>query len=153
MKRSTQILLMVFLLQLALTCTVAANKESLLLQCTQAKNRGEYSQAISFCTQALEVDSNYIDALYWRGYSQTALGNYSAAVADLSKLLELQPTDAQAWSTRAAAHRRMGNLTAALSDANKSIELDAKRWDGYMTRAMIFAEMKRTVSSFNPLGA
>jgi tetratricopeptide (TPR) repeat protein len=124
---------LIVLLLLALTNIAAAEKEDLLNQCTQAKDQNEFTQAVSYCTQALDLDSDYIDALFWRGFSQIQLGKYDDAINDMSRVLKLQPLDVEAWSHRAAAYRRSGKFTQALSDANRALEIDPQDLGGHMT--------------------
>jgi len=133
----------VFILISAFISTAAAGKEDLLKECTAAKDRGEYTQAISYCSQALALDSSYVDALYWRASSQIKLKNYSAAIIDLSQELQLQPLDAEAWSLLGTTYRRSGNLALVYCDAKRALEIDAKFSGGYMTRALIFDDMSQ----------
>ena len=52
---------------------------------------GEYDEAISDATKAIELDSEYADSYSTRGASYDKLGAHEKAISDYTKALELDP--------------------------------------------------------------
>ena len=66
------------------------NRAKILLERKDIKNP-DINRAVNDLEKALELDSNFIDALFAMAAAQKKLENYNEALNFLDKLLELQP--------------------------------------------------------------
>ena len=74
--------------------------------------------AVADFSRAIECDTNYTDAYFWRADALAALGNYHAALIDYNRVLE-------ANESIHATHERIGEIESALGDtASALVELD-----------------------------
>ncbi|KAG6467032.1 tetratricopeptide repeat protein 1-like [Zingiber officinale] len=55
----------------------------------------QYTDAVTECTKALELNPSYIKALVRRAEAHEKLENYEEAIADLKKVIELDPSNDQ----------------------------------------------------------
>ena len=60
-------------------------------------DKGNYDQAISDCTRAIELDPNYADAYYNRGVAYGDKGNYDQTISDCTRAIELNLNYADAY--------------------------------------------------------
>ncbi|XP_074592051.1 uncharacterized protein LOC141847864 [Curcuma longa] len=55
----------------------------------------QYTDAVTECTKALELNPSYVKALVRRAEAHEKLDNYEEAIADLKKVIELDPSNDQ----------------------------------------------------------
>ncbi|KAA8535402.1 hypothetical protein F0562_030405 [Nyssa sinensis] len=60
---------------------------------------GQYKDAITECSKALELNPKYLKALLRRGEAHEKLENFEEAIADMKKILELDESNVQARRT------------------------------------------------------
>jgi tetratricopeptide (TPR) repeat protein len=63
----------------------------------------KYQEAINDYTQALEIEPNYLNALYGRGKAFKELKKYQEAVIDYTKVIEIDPNYNEAYVYRGVA--------------------------------------------------
>ena len=68
---------------------------------TEKIQKGLYKESISSYNNAIEKDSNYVDAYHDRGLVKDYVRDYFGAIIDFDKAIELDPTDAMAYYNRA----------------------------------------------------
>lgn len=56
--------------------------------------QNKFSQSASVASQALQIDSNHVKALYRRAVARRATGDWDVAKQDLKRVLEIEPTNA-----------------------------------------------------------
>jgi tetratricopeptide (TPR) repeat protein len=87
-----------------------------------------FDAAISDFSGAIDLDPNYAEAYYERGYCYNEASNrdYSKAIADETIAIELKPDFAHAYAERGYAYFMSGGRDAsvAITDCNKAVELD-----------------------------
>lgn len=86
-------------------------------------DKGQYDQAISYLTKALEYDPRHVRAYTERGYAYDRKGQYDQAISDHTKALEINPSYANAYNNRGYAYFQKGQYDQAISDLSKALEL------------------------------
>ena len=99
---------------------------------------GEYDQAFSELTKAIEINPKLARAYVIRGMADNDKGKFDLAVADYSKVIEIKPTDAHAYVGRGMAYLNNGEYDPAVADYNKAIEIDPTTADAYRLRARAY---------------
>ena len=113
-----------FLIGTALFCIattgLAEDPEHLGALGTGAFRQKDYDQAIKYFSEAIQVNSNYVGAYYFRGLSYLATTQYDNAIADLSRALALNTNDPEAYYFRGLCYldkKRYDKVAADMSSA------------------------------------
>ena len=107
----------------------------------------DYYGAIADYTKAIELDPDYANAYYNRGYTKYLLKDYYGAIADYSKVIELSTDDSQltmeglelvgyALSERGFMKFNLKDFSAAIIDYDMSIEINSNNAEAYGFRGM-----------------
>ncbi|MFM2155652.1 MAG: hypothetical protein RL516_401 [Bacteroidota bacterium] len=89
-------------------------------------NKHNYSGALLEYTNAIELDSNFIEAIYWRGKANYELKNYNDAIIDYNKACNLNNNYKDAIYDRGCAKFESKDYKGAIEDFSKSISLSSK---------------------------
>ena len=111
----------------------AYSKRALLYYTT-----GQYDQAISEYTKAIELNPKNAMTYYYRGNAYRAKDQYKEAVSDYTKVLELNPTSAEAYHNRAMMYYKQGQPKPAISDFTKAIEINPRLMQAYCNRGAAY---------------
>jgi len=65
-----------------------------------AFGQGNFNLAIKYFTQAIELNTNYVGAYYYRALSYMGRKQYDKSIEDLSQALSLNTNNADAWYFR-----------------------------------------------------
>jgi|GEM_PF-1128152 len=122
------------------TAMLTPTAESFIQQGDQAAQGGDYQQAITFYTQAIQLDPSNALAYYKRGLAYAQSEDQPAAILDYNQALALNPQYAPAYSARAAAYLELDGLALALDDVARGITVDATYAPLYQLRALIQIE-------------
>ncbi|GCD10045.1 DUF2262 domain-containing protein [Clostridium tagluense] len=76
------------------------NIDSLVDEGLEFLNSGDYEKAEPYFKEAIEIDNNYAQAYYFRGYCYTKMKEYQKALTDLEMSIELDQSDWRACSFR-----------------------------------------------------
>jgi len=85
--------------------------------------RGDFQEALTDHTKAIELEPNYTDAYYGRGLAKSSLQDYQGAIVDFTKAIDLNPDHSDAFYSRANAYLGLGQKSKALADFMKTIDL------------------------------
>jgi tetratricopeptide (TPR) repeat protein len=85
--------------------------------------KGEYYDAITSWTKALEESPEDADTYSNRGNAYKQLKQYEKAIEDFSKLIELEPTSPYGYFTRGGAYKHLEQHEKAIEDFSKVIEV------------------------------
>ena len=99
---------------------------------------GEYDQAFSELTKAIEIDPGDSRAYVSRGVAYNDKSEYDLAIADFTKVIEIKPTDARAYVHRGMAYGNKGEYDLSVADHSKAIEIDPMITDPYKDRARAY---------------
>lgn len=91
-------------------------------QATLLANQGNWDEAESLFSEAIELDPAYALAYKYRGMARWNQNETSGALADCNKYLELRPKDAEAYRMRGRIKGKMGEHAEAIEDFSKAIE-------------------------------
>ncbi len=123
-------LLIVFVLLLAAGCatmqTDLNDADAYLKRGLAYAKKGQYDQAISDFTKALEINPRYAYAYNNRGLTYWNKGQYDQAISDFTKALEINPRDADAYVNRGVAYMSIGQYDKAWEDVDKAQDLGYK---------------------------
>ena len=99
---------------------------------------GQYDQAFSELTKAIEKDPALVRAYVIRGMAYEDKGEHDLAIADFSKVIELKPTAVHAYTSRGMAYGNNGQYDLALADYTMAIEIDPTVADAYSGRVRAY---------------
>lgn len=112
-------------------------------RCTKVHNRGvtyfekgNFPQAISEFTKAIEMNPNYTRAYYNRGLAYIKQNNYTQAISDYTKVIDFDPNHAEAYNGRGVAYILIGAFTQGISDCTKAIEINPNLARAYNNRGL-----------------
>lgn len=84
---------------------------------------GDFSNAISEYTKALELDPDDAMTYFNRGLIYYSMGDYHRAISDFSKTIELNPNRASTYYNRGLAFEKLGKTEESHRDIAKANEL------------------------------
>ncbi len=122
------------------------SKESEFLnkQGNEHLRKGEYDQAISVFSKALEIDPKHAIVYNNRGIAYSMKGEYDLAISDFSKAVEISPRYAEAYKNRGLAYDRKGKYNnEAISDFSKALEISPNYALAYILRGSIYVKKSR----------
>jgi tetratricopeptide (TPR) repeat protein len=95
-------------------------------QGTTAIESGDYTTAIKYLSQAIDIEANFGSAYVQRGVAYLRLQNYQNAQADLSKALSMDDTNLEAYKNMALIEIALDNLEEAIRLYEKVLEFDRR---------------------------
>lgn len=93
---------------------VTANEAGLVFY-----NEGEYTKSLTFFDRAIQLNPDYVPALYNRGQANYSLGQFDAALVDFNNAIRLAPDEMVAYLNRGLALTEMEQYDKAIHDFNK----------------------------------
>jgi tetratricopeptide (TPR) repeat protein len=84
---------------------------------------GQYDQAISECTRAIQLDPNLYIAYINRASAYSLKGQYDLVISDCSAAIQLEPELPLAYLSRGMGYRSLGRKVEALKDLEKLLTL------------------------------
>ena len=88
--------------------------------------KGEYDQAFSEFTKAIEIDSDYADAYVGRGAAYLHKREFEQAISDYTRAIEIDPNHAPAYCGRGIVYSARSEHNW-LSDLNEAIKIDSSQ--------------------------
>jgi tetratricopeptide (TPR) repeat protein len=101
--------------------------------------RGEIDSALADANKALELNSNYVDALFLRAALRIKKGDSAGLLADYNKIIELVPSSPGVeviYTNRSTMRLQSKDIDGALDDLNKAVSLNPKEGEIYAARAV-----------------
>jgi tetratricopeptide (TPR) repeat protein len=106
----------------------------------EAKNRGNYDQAIADYDAAIQKDPNNAVAWHWRGYLYEEKKDWDRAIVDLNQAIRLDPNYAKAYLNRGTAYYYKKDNDRAIADYTQAIRLDPNYAMAYYGRGFAYWE-------------
>jgi tetratricopeptide (TPR) repeat protein len=101
----------------------------------------KYREAAEDFTQAIKLDSKYIEAYFKRGYSYTWVGKHQEALTDFNQVIVLDPNYLDAYLNRGWSQIFLQNDQAALEDFNRAIRLNPNYAVAYAHQGMAYIKL------------
>ncbi len=118
---------------------------------------GDYSSAIDLCSKAIALETDSIQAYFYRAGFHVALiqkkdatadyEHYKSAISDYSRVLELDNYHAEALFFRGGAHSSFGVLDSAKEDYIASLSIDNNQSQVHNSLAVIYARRRNTLKA------
>jgi tetratricopeptide (TPR) repeat protein len=99
-----------------------------------------FKEAVTACSFALELDSTYALAFYYRGYVYYHLKEYQKALADFDYALALNSSNAIAYYNRGNVYRDLKRYHQAIQDYDHALELEPNLSDARASRGVSIDE-------------
>jgi len=101
-----------------------ANAERAYSQGVAQLSRDDYTRALPYFEQAVDLDPNYAEAWYQAGYSYGALGRYQDALKASKQAAKLRPEWPEAFVNIGASNFALGDFKEAAEAYRSAIRLD-----------------------------
>ncbi len=95
-------------------------------------NKGEYEEAISDYTKALEIEPLSADVYANRGLAYSQIGQNDKAISDFNEALEINPQYALAYNSRAVVYYTIREYDKAWKDVHKAQRLGYQVNPGFL---------------------
>jgi tetratricopeptide (TPR) repeat protein len=118
----------------------------------ESLKEGEFDQAISDFSQAIEANPKYYKAFNSRGIAYYRKGQYDLAIADYSRAIKLYPKDSMIYLNRGISYAYTRQNNKAINDFNKAIQLNKDNFDAYYFRGIVYknkGQLDSALSDFN----
>ena len=107
-----------------------------------AFERGDYSTAISFYTQAIELKPDYFEAYHNIGVAYVRRNDFNNALPNLNAAIKINPNSPKLYAVRGCIYLNLKNYSAAVSDCNKALQLEPQNADAFLFRALAQGNLK-----------
>ena len=102
---------------------------------------GLYQAAIEQLTVAIQIQPNYLNALWTRALAYLQLNQHVNGIQDLDVVIALDPYNSTHYSNRGTAYNSLGYFEWALEDYNYAIWLNPTDGLAYNNRAVNYTSM------------
>ena len=103
----------------------------------------KYDKALENCDKALDLNPNFLEALYNKGKILDELGNYKEAVQYYDESIGVDPKYIVAWNNRGLAYAKLGDYNSAIQSYDTSIKIRADYPFAWYNRGLAFYELGR----------
>lgn len=147
-------LCLIALLPNAPSAAPAESAEGCYRKAVEAERFQAYASALRYYTQAIKLDSNFMQAYQARTYLYAHFGDYKEAVKNLSEIIRRNSKEAENYYHRAHFYALLNNHKAAQADLTAAIKRNPKHAPSYWDRANSLAKQgkyKEALKDFNRL--
>jgi len=107
--------------------------------CRGRYNKGAFSETITCCTEAVEMNPQFTDAYYVRGNASLAQGAINRAIEDYSIVIKLDSIYADAYNSRGIAWYSKGEYSRAIDDFLKATKINTNYDQAINNLAWLYA--------------
>ncbi len=94
----------------------------------------DYAGAMAEFGEAIKLQSDYLDAYYWRGLAYSAQGMYDEALAEFDVILGFKPDEANAYFEKGRIYGYKDDADNSIAQFTKAIDYDPKFVNAYLGR-------------------
>ena len=123
--------------------TAAPDEFDYLARGQFARQQGNWAAALANFDLALDRNSSFAEAWYYRGMANRDAGNFSQALADYTAAVNADPAYPAAFYARGGVYRRLEDYDEAIRDYDRAIDLEPDDADFYYARGLAYALLKR----------
>ena len=105
--------------------------------------KGEHVKAIENYDKAIELNPNYEEAWYNKGWRLGKLERYEEAVACYDKVIELNPNDEEAWFNKGNEFGELERHEEAVACYDKAIELNPNDEEAWFDKGFDLGKLER----------
>ena len=98
---------------------------------------GDFKSAIMSYDSAINLNSKYKEAYYFRGMAYQELEEFNRAIGDFNKAIELDSDYLDVYISNAICKNKIKDYQGALIDYDNAIRLDSSNADSYKSRELI----------------
>jgi tetratricopeptide (TPR) repeat protein len=102
----------------------STSAEQYFYEALELRNRSLSKEAIEKYNKCIELNPNYANAYFNRGFAKKILKDYYGALADYNKAIEINPYDGDAYSNRGSIKILLQDNYGAIAEYNKAIEIN-----------------------------
>ena len=102
---------------------------------------GNFSDAVTAYTKAVENNPEFAAAYRNRGIAYTNLGKHNQAIGDYNKAIKINPKQAAAYNNRGTAYGNLGKFSQAIPDFNKAIQLYPQDAEAHYNRGLSYEQL------------
>lgn len=110
---------------------------------------GNYDNAISEYTQAIELDPSLSFLYFNRGIAYREKADYGNAISDFTSVIRLNPKDSEAYFERAKINLIIYNFNGAIPNFSKVIEINPNNAYAFYGRGLAYEQLKMTEEAMN----
>ena len=97
---------------------------------------GDDDKAIADYTQAILLDTSFVDAYMSRALAYRSKKAYELAIADFSQVIDLKENNELAYSLRGEAHYHLKQYDLAIADFDRALAINPYMNDAKKQRAL-----------------
>ena len=115
-------------------------------------DKGDLSGAVADFSQAIQTQSDYVEAYFYRGLAYSDLRQMPKSIADYSKAIALNAGYVDAYYNRGLVLSALGDKPGAIADYTQVIRLDRNFAAAYNNRGLALSELgdqKGAIDDFN----
>ncbi|WP_293359886.1 MULTISPECIES: tetratricopeptide repeat-containing serine protease family protein [unclassified Microcoleus] len=115
-------------------------------------DKGDLSGAVADFNQAIQTQSDYVDAYFYRGLAYFDLRQMPNSIADYSKAIALNAGYVDAYYNRGLVLSALGDKPGAIADYTQVIRLDRNFAPAYNNRGLALSDLgdqKGAIDDFN----
>ena len=123
--------------------------EILCIKGEKERSQGNYNEAISLFTKAIQINPKSFKAFFNRAFSFDKIGLYNQAISDYTSTIYLKPNQSFCYYNRGITYNKIGELEKSIYDFSKAIELEPNRPEFYFNRACLYKNTKQYQNAIN----
>ena len=103
---------------------------------------GDYTNALNSFDNALELNPNDDELIYFKSLALANLGDFDIAIDFIGRAIEINPNDERYWNDKANFLIKSGNFNEAICCYNKSIELNPDDSVLWTNKGFLYIQME-----------
>ncbi len=142
--RSTILILILLFPLLFIQPAVGEDVQEWYIKAQNALTVGDYPTAVTYYTNALNIDSNYAPAYAGRAAAFNMMGKYTEAIASADSALAIKSMDPVALNARALGLFKLGRYEEAVAAYDKLFVVVQNRKEAYCNQAYAYLKLNET---------